>query len=44
MESSLLLSTAVPVVHETISLCELGGSIGDMAGKEEVVSGLDFPS
>jgi len=44
MENFLLLSTAVPVVYETISLCDLGGSIGDMARKKEVISGLDFPS
>jgi hypothetical protein len=44
MKSFLLLSTAMPVAHETISLCELGSSIGEMAGKKEVISGLDFPS
>jgi len=44
MKSFLILSTAIPVIHETISLCELGGRIGEMTGKEEVVPGLDFPS
>ena len=33
----------MPVVYEAVSLCELRGCIGDMAGKQEVVSGLDFP-
>jgi hypothetical protein len=39
----LFLAAEMPVVYEAVSLCELRGCIGDMAGKQEVVSGLDFP-
>ena len=44
MDSFLILATAIPVVHETVSLRELGRRIGGMASKEEVVSGINFPS
>jgi hypothetical protein len=44
VDSFPILATAIPVVHETVSLRELGRRIGGMASKEEVVSGIDFPS
>lgn len=43
MEGFLLLATAIPIVHKTGSLRKLSGRIGDMAGEEEVVPGLDPP-
>ena len=33
MESFLFLATAMPVVHKAVSLRELGGCIGKVAGK-----------